>query len=195
MRRAGFGRCLLGRHATGREPLAGQLEAPNRGDHADPLVGTLGVVVGDPGVQGGLRLLRLAKTLPGEQFGAQRLVEALDLAGGRRAARRGEQVADAVLAAEAVEEHQARATPEARREHLAVVGEDLLGGAVARMAARNASQTGLAVARGVRWAQTQKRQWSSMPVTISRSRPPSSFTPPITSICQSSIARRRSQRR
>ena len=33
--------------------------------------------------------------------------------------------------ADAVEEHEARAAPEARREDLAVVGQDLLGGAVA----------------------------------------------------------------
>ena len=56
-----------------------------------------------------------------------------------------------------------------------------------RIAARKASQTGLAVALGVSCAQTQKREWSSIPVTTLSSPPPSSRTPPITSICQSSI--------
>ena len=88
---------LLGQACHRLEPLAGQLEALHRGDHADPLVGALGVVVGDPGVQGGLRLLRRGEHPPASSSAAQRLVEALDLAGGRRAARRREQVAGAVL--------------------------------------------------------------------------------------------------
>jgi hypothetical protein len=45
------------------------------------------------------------------------------------------------------------------------------------MAAVKASQTGRAVARGVRTAQTQKRLWSSIPVMILSSRPPASLMP------------------
>ena len=45
-----------------------------------------------------------------------------------------EKVADAVLAAEAVEEHLARPFAEAGGKDLAVVGEDLLGDAVRPMA-------------------------------------------------------------
>ncbi len=38
-------------------------------------------------------------------------------------------------------------------------------------------------------AETQKREWSSRPVTIMRSPPAASFTPPMMSICQSSMER------
>ncbi len=62
-------------------------------------------------------------------------------------------------------------------------------------AAASASQTGRAVALGTSLAETQKREWSSMPVMIFRSVPSSRRTPPMTSICQSSMERERSHRR
>ena len=52
---------------------------------------------------------------------------------------------------------------EARREDLAVVGEHLLGGAVAAHGGEEGLADGLAVARR-ECAQTQKREWSSIPV-------------------------------
>jgi hypothetical protein len=58
-------------------------------------------------------------------------VEAFDLAGGGRAPGRGEAVGDAVLAADAVEQHLPRMGGEAAGEHLAIVSEQLLGHAMA----------------------------------------------------------------
>ena len=58
----------------------------------------------------------------------------------------------------------------------------------------SASHVGLAVARATTWAETQNREWSSMPETILASAPPTNRTPPTTSICQSSMDRERSQR-
>ena len=55
-------------------------------------------------------------------------------------------------------------------------------------------QTGRAVARTMIPAQTQKRLWSSTPVSTLHSVPSSKSTPPTTSICHSSIGRPRSQR-
>ena len=62
------------------------------------------------------------------------------------------------------------------------------------MAPSRASHTGLAVARATTLAQTQKREWSSMPVTIYGLVPSARWTPPVMSICHSSIGRERSQR-
>jgi hypothetical protein len=58
-------------------------------------------------------------------------VEPFDRAGGGRAADAGAQVGDAALAAAAVEQHLGWVGAEPAGEHLAVVGEDFLGGAVA----------------------------------------------------------------
>src|ERR1700674_2234670 len=63
-------------------------------------------------------------------------MEALDLAGGSRRARLGEDVVDAVLPADAVEQDLDRWLGEAPREDLAVVGQDL-----ARQAVRPQSRT------------------------------------------------------
>jgi hypothetical protein len=59
----------------------------------------------------------------------------------------------------------------------------------------SASHTGPAVARATTWALTTNREWSSIPDTILASDPSASRTPPTTSICHSSIAADRSQRR
>jgi hypothetical protein len=61
-------------------------------------------------------------------------------------------------------------------------------------ASRSASHTGLAVARRTSLAITQNLEWSSIPVITLHSVPSSSTTPPITSICHSSMGRERSQR-
>ena len=58
--RAQLGRLVLGGAIEGRDRLGrrgGELEAPQRRGHADPLVGTLRVVVGDPLVERRLGLL------------------------------------------------------------------------------------------------------------------------------------------
>ena len=59
--------------------------------HGDDLVGTLGVVVGHPGVQDLLGMGEGVEAVAGEQLGPQGLVEAFDLAGGGRATDLGAQ--------------------------------------------------------------------------------------------------------
>jgi hypothetical protein len=63
------------------------------------------------------------------------------------------------------------------------------------IAAVNARQTALAVARMTTAAMTQNREWSSIPVMTLHSRPPARNRLAVTSICHSSIAAGRSQRR
>jgi hypothetical protein len=88
-------------------------------------------VAGDEGVDRGLGGEQgLEGRVVAQQLAAQRLVEALDLAGGGRAGGLGEAVGDAVVAADPVEQDLAAAA-EAVGELLAVVGEDLVGDAVA----------------------------------------------------------------
>ncbi len=58
-------------------------------------------------------------------------MEPLDLAGGRRAPGRRQQVVDAVLPADPVEQDLGVGAPEPAGEHLAVIGQDLLRHAVA----------------------------------------------------------------
>src|SRR5438876_10734594 len=88
----------------GRDPLE-ELEAPDRRHVADPLVFTLEVVVGHPGVQLGLSLLDRAEPTTVEQLRAHRLAQPLDLAGGGGRVGGGEEVADAVSQADAIERH------------------------------------------------------------------------------------------
>jgi hypothetical protein len=73
---------------------------------ADALVGPGGVVVHHPGVQSLLGLLDGVEQLSVEELAAHRLVQPLDLAGGGRRVGRRQQVADAVVVAEAVEQHR-----------------------------------------------------------------------------------------
>jgi hypothetical protein len=89
------------------------------------------VVFAHPVIQRGLRLQRRRERVRiVEQFAAQGLVEALDLAGRGRRARLREPVRDPVLAADLVEQHlPAPAEPIA--ELLAIVGEHLLRRAIA----------------------------------------------------------------
>jgi hypothetical protein len=104
-----------------RRSPCGQREARRGRGHAEALVRALCIVARDPGVELGLGLLERGEGPPREELGAQGAVEPLDLAGGRRAPGRREQVAHVVLAADAVEEHLPASRPEAPGEHLAVV--------------------------------------------------------------------------
>jgi hypothetical protein len=92
----------------------------------------LGVVVLPPGVHRGLSLSdRLERRVDVQQFVLQDLVQALDLAGGRRRAGPGQPLGDAVLAADPLEQHLGRAgLAEPPGELLAIVGQHLLGDAV-----------------------------------------------------------------
>ena len=121
-------------------------------------------------------------------------MEPLDLAGRGRRPGRGEQVLDAVLPTDPVEQHLHRRVVEPAGEHLAVVGQDLLGHARGRIATP-ARRTPAGCARG-----HQPRADTEPGVVIDpRSTPwplvPSaSRNPPTTSICHNSIGRPRSHR-
>jgi hypothetical protein len=75
-----------------------------RDGHGDPLVGTLGVVVVNPGVHRLLGQGQRWEAPPGQQLSSEGLVEAFDLAGGGRAADPGAPVGDAAFAADAIEQ-------------------------------------------------------------------------------------------
>ena len=60
-----------------------QLEARRRGDVTEGLVGSLGVVVAHPVVEGDLGLLERVEGVELEEFSAHRAVQSLDLAGRR----------------------------------------------------------------------------------------------------------------
>src|SRR2546423_5222195 len=89
------------------------------------LVRTLRVVVADPLIQSLLRHLQIPEHLPRVELDPEGAVKALDLARGGRRAWLGEDVIDAVLAADAVEEDLDRRLGKAAGEDLAVVGQDL----------------------------------------------------------------------
>ena len=78
------------------------------------------VVVMDPRIELCLGIVDRCKRPARKELTAQRLVEAFDLAGRGRRARRGEQVGDAVVAADAVEQDLSGSFSEAIREYLAV---------------------------------------------------------------------------
>jgi hypothetical protein len=157
-------------------------------------MGPVVVVVGHPGVDRGLGLIEIGEDLAVEKLAAQRLVEPLDLARRRRRPRRGEQVLDAVLPADPIEEHLAGSRPEPAGEDLAVVREDLRWHPWRRIARANPSHTGRAVARRTTSADTQNREWSSIPDTIDAFQPSASINPPTVSSCHSSMALARSHR-
>lgn len=100
-------------------------------DVADRRVRPVRVVAGDEDVDLVLGGAEGGEDPSGEELLAQRAVEALDLAGRGGAARGGQSVGDPVLAADAVEERLGVGVAEACREDLPVVGQDLLGDAVA----------------------------------------------------------------
>src|SRR5262245_7898876 len=84
------------------------------------------VVLDDPGVELGLRRRHAGERPIGAELGAQRAMEALDLAGRGRRPGLGQAVRDPVLPAHPIEQHLYRRLVEATREHLAVIGQDLL---------------------------------------------------------------------
>ena len=165
-----------------------------RGDHPDALVRPVVVVVLDPHVQFGLGVLDRVEHPPGEELAAQRLVEPLDLARRRRRPRRGQQVLDAVLPADPIEQHLTGPGPEPAGEHLAVVGQDLGRAPIA--AHRQRQRVTRRPRRRPRHdpRRDAEPRWSSTPVTILASGCPAIRTPPTMSICHNSIARDRSHR-
>src|SRR6266702_2858276 len=93
-------------------------------------MGAGGVVLLAPGIQGGLEFLdRLKRAMHIQQFSLEGLVEAFDLPGGGRGVDLGEPVSDPVLPADPVKQHLHRhaGLVEPAGEHLAVVGQHLLG--------------------------------------------------------------------
>src|SRR5260370_35995041 len=95
------------------------------GSIRERLMRTLSVVVGHPLIQGLLGCLQVPEHLPGVELHPEGAVKALDLAGRSWRARLGEDVVDAVLAADAVEEDLDRGLGEAPGKDLAVVSQDL----------------------------------------------------------------------
>lgn len=89
-------------------------------------MGTVVVVVEHPLVELALGIRESREDPVGAELSADRPVESFDLARCRRRARLGMQVPDSVLAADAIEEHLDRRTPEPSGEDLAVIGQDLL---------------------------------------------------------------------
>lgn len=89
-----------------------------------------GVVVRDPFIQSLLGNRHAPEHLRGVELKAQGAMEALDLARRRGVARLREQMLDAVLATDPVEEHFDGRLRVFAGEHFAVVGEHLLGDAV-----------------------------------------------------------------
>src|SRR2546430_9247749 len=69
--------------------------------------------------------------LPGVELDSEGAVEALDLAGCSRRGRLGEDVVDAILSADAVEQHFDRGLGVSASEDLSVVGQDLLRDSIA----------------------------------------------------------------
>ncbi len=93
-------------------------------------MGAGGVVLLAPGIQGGLEFLdRLKRAMHIQQFSLEGLVQAFDLPGGGRGVDLGEPVSDPVLPADPVKQHLHRhaGLVEPAGEHLAVVGQHLLG--------------------------------------------------------------------
>jgi hypothetical protein len=87
---------------------------------AEGLVRAVVVVVVHPGVDDGLGVWDVVEHEVFEAFLAQGAVESLDLAGGGWRPRRGEQMLDAVLPADPVEQDLDRAAGEPAGEHLSV---------------------------------------------------------------------------
>src|ERR1700733_10582059 len=93
-------------------------------------MGAASVVEGDPLIERRLGHREVAKHLAGVELDAQGAMKALDLAGRGWRARLGQEVLDAVKAADPIEEHLDRGMGVLASEDLAVVGQDLFGSAV-----------------------------------------------------------------
>jgi hypothetical protein len=105
------------------------LEPLGRVDHGEGLVWPVDVVVVNPGVHRLLGLGQGIEAAAGQQLGSEGLVEAFDLAGGGRTTDAGEEVGDAVVAADAVEQHleAAMSVKSAGRRALLVVVRSAAG--------------------------------------------------------------------
>jgi hypothetical protein len=118
-----------------------------------------GVVVLDPLVEGLLgRLQAGERCLVAEEFRAQAAVKPLDLAGRGETARLGQQMLDPVLAADRIKEHLHRRMMEPAGEHLAVIGQDLLGHPIGGQRCAQPSQTARVRSRAIRRAHTHIRE-------------------------------------
>ena len=111
---------VSGRPQRGDPGRRGLQEPARGGGHVQRLVRPAAVVVGDPFVQLDLRHGQRGEHAVGAELGADRPVEPLDLAGSRGRAWPGEQVLDAVLAADPVEQRLDRRLVEPAGEDLAV---------------------------------------------------------------------------
>src|SRR5664280_2366972 len=102
------------------------------GSVSEGLVGSDGVVLHHPGVEGSLSYFDggMSTFVIDEKLVPVGPVEALDLAGRCRRVRGGQSVLDPVVVADPVEEHRSRSRAESGREDLAIVREDLVRGAV-----------------------------------------------------------------
>jgi hypothetical protein len=129
------------------------------------LVGSGVVVVAHPLVESRLGDLQGAEHPGGVELNAQGAVEALNLACRGGLARLGEKVVDAVLPADAVEEDLDWRPGELPGEYFAVVSQHLLGTSVCPQCGFEsvAHQLGALPVRSR--AETQKREWSSTPVS------------------------------
>src|SRR5438105_11699418 len=87
---------------------------------AQRLMWSLRVVVGHPLIERLLCRLQIPEHLPGVELDSEGAVEALDLAGGGRRGRLGEDVVDAILPADAVEQHFDRGLGVLASEELSV---------------------------------------------------------------------------
>lgn len=126
-RRCGLGICQLSVDDLEGLLLA-QLEAAQRWHVTDRLMVAVGVVGLDPCIEGVLCVVDRLEAMLSEEVLAQRAMQSLDLPGRGRRVRGGEDVLDAVVQADAVEQHGGAL--QAAGEDLAVVSEDLLGDAV-----------------------------------------------------------------
>ena len=158
---------------TGREPDPTGVNRSAGVAIVQGLVGPLGVVVVDPLVQGLLGDRRASGTRGRSgtpRAGVRWNRSILPVVVGDRGC--GEQVLDPVLPADPVEEHLDRRVVEPAGEHLAVVGQDLLGDPVACASPPPARHRPRWVrSRGISRAETQNREWSSTPVSALAVRP------------------------
>lgn len=109
-------------------PSDGAIRAEPRrwGGHVQRLMWPDAVVVVDPLIESLLGDLEVREwALAAEEFSSQTAVEPLDLDGRGRTAWLGQQMVDAVFAADRLKEHLHRWVMKSAGEHLAVIGQDL----------------------------------------------------------------------
>jgi hypothetical protein len=117
-------------------------------------MGPVVVVVMHPLVELGPGVVDRREHLAGQELGPHRLMPPLDVARRRRRPRRRQKMPDRVLPTDPVKQHLTGAGREPAGEHLAVIGQDLLGQPEAAHRQPRASQVGRAVARATTNAET-----------------------------------------